>query len=81
MLDTRTYEIEFPYVCNDEYTVNVIAENMYAQYDAERRQYNLMEFMIDHKTYGNSIDRADLYIKHGSNNQVRKTTNGWHLCV
>jgi hypothetical protein len=22
-----------------------------------------------------------LYIKHGSNKQVRKTTKGWHLCV
>jgi hypothetical protein len=22
-----------------------------------------------------------MYIKHGSNNKVRKTTKGWHLCV
>jgi hypothetical protein len=31
MLDLRTYEIEFPYGRSDEYTANVIAENMYAQ--------------------------------------------------
>jgi hypothetical protein len=30
MLDTRTYEIEFPDGRSDEYTVNVIADNMYA---------------------------------------------------
>jgi hypothetical protein len=43
MLDTRTYEIDFPDGCSDEYTINVIAENMYAQFDIEDRQYNLME--------------------------------------
>jgi hypothetical protein len=42
MLDTRTYEIEFPDSRSDEYTANVIAENMYAQCDIEGRQYNLM---------------------------------------
>jgi hypothetical protein len=38
MLDTRTYESEFPDGCSDEYTANVIAENMYAQCDIEGRQ-------------------------------------------
>jgi hypothetical protein len=37
MLDTRTYEIEFQYGRSDEYTANVIAENMYAQCDIEGR--------------------------------------------
>jgi hypothetical protein len=35
MLDTRTYEIEFPGGRSDEYTANIIAENMYAQCDEE----------------------------------------------
>jgi hypothetical protein len=38
MLDTISYEIEFPDGRSDEYTANVIAENMYAQCDAEGRQ-------------------------------------------
>jgi hypothetical protein len=38
MLDTRTYEIEFPDGRRDEYTANVIAENMYAQCNIEGRQ-------------------------------------------
>jgi hypothetical protein len=33
MLDTRTYDIEFHDGQSDEYTANVIAENMYAQCD------------------------------------------------
>jgi hypothetical protein len=59
----------------------VIAENMYAQCDIEGRQYNLMEGISDHKTDGHSIEPADVYIKHGSNKKVRKTTKGRHLCV
>jgi hypothetical protein len=35
MLDTRTYEIEFPDGCSDEYTANAISENKYAQYDED----------------------------------------------
>jgi hypothetical protein len=81
MLDTRTYEIEFPDGHSDEYTANVIAENMYAQSDTEGRQYNLMEDIVDHKTDGHAVEPDDMYIKHGSNKQVRKTTKCWNLCV
>jgi hypothetical protein len=56
MLDTRTYEIEFPDGRSDEYTANVIAENIYAQCDIEGRQYNLMEGIIYHKTYGHAVE-------------------------
>jgi hypothetical protein len=81
ILYTRTYKIEFPDGRSDEYTDNVIAENMYAQCDIEGRKYNLMEGIVDHKTDGFAIEPADMYIKHGSNNKVRKTTKGWNLCV
>jgi hypothetical protein len=80
-LDTRASEIEFPDGRSDEYTANVIAENMYAQCDIEGRQYNIMEGNIDHITDGHAFAPAEMYIKHGSNKKVRKTTKGWHLCV
>jgi hypothetical protein len=54
---------------------------MYAQCDAEGMKYNLMEGIIDHNTDVHAVDRADMYIKHGINNQVRKTTKVLHLCV
>jgi hypothetical protein len=76
MLDTRTYEIEFPDGSSDEYTDNVIAENMYAQCDIEGRQYNLMEGIIDHRNDGHVVAPAEKYIKHGRNKKVRKTTKG-----
>jgi hypothetical protein len=81
MLDTRTYEIEVPDGRSDEYTANVIAENIYAHCDVEDRQYNLMEGIIDHNTDDHAIESADMYIKHGIKKQVRKTTKGWNLCV
>jgi hypothetical protein len=81
MLDTRTYEIEFSDGRSDEYTANVIAENMYSQCDIEGRYYNLMEGIVDHKTDGHAVEPADMYTKHGSNIQVRKTTKGCNMCV
>jgi hypothetical protein len=59
----------------------VIAENMYAQCDIEGRKYNLMEGIIDQKTDGHAITPTDMYIKHGSNKKLKKTTKGSHLCV
>jgi hypothetical protein len=76
MLDTRTYEIEFPDGRSDEYIPNVIAENMYAQCDIEGRQYNLMEGIVDQKTDDHAVGPADMYIKHGRKNKARKTTKG-----
>jgi hypothetical protein len=81
ILDNRTYEIEFPDGRSDEYTTNVIAENMYAQCDIDDSQYNLMKCVVDHKANGHAVKPAEIYIKHGSNKQVRKTTKGWHFCV
>jgi hypothetical protein len=80
MLDTMTYEIEFPDGRSDEHSANVIADNIHAQCDIEGIQYNLIEGIVDQKTDG-PVEPADMYIKHGSNTQVRKTTKGWHSCV
>jgi hypothetical protein len=76
MLDTRTYEIELPDGRSDEYTANVIAENMHAQCDIKGRKYNLMEGIVDHKTDGHAVEPDDMYINHGINKKVRKTTKG-----
>jgi hypothetical protein len=81
MLDTRTYEVAFPDGHSDEYTANVITDNMYVQCDEAGNQFNIMDCIVDHKTDGHVVDRADMFIKHVSNKKVRKTTKGWHLCI
>jgi hypothetical protein len=40
-----------------------------------------MGCIVDHKTGGHAVDCAGVYIKHGINTQVCRTTKGWHLCV
>jgi transcription initiation factor TFIIIB Brf1 subunit/transcription initiation factor TFIIB len=81
MVDTRAYDNEFPDGRSDEYTANVIAENMYAQCDIEDMHRTLMEFIVDHKTDGHAIEPADMDINHGSNKLLRGKTKGWNLCV
>jgi hypothetical protein len=81
MLDTRTYDIDFPDGCSDECTANVILENMYLQCDEEGNQFKLMGCIVDLKTDYHAVECKDMHIKHGSNKQVRKTTKGLHLCV
>jgi hypothetical protein len=81
ILDTRTYNVEFPDGRSEEYTANVIAENMYAQCDEEVNQFLMLQDIVGHKTDGQTVERAEMYIKVGSNRQIRKTTKGWNLCV
>jgi hypothetical protein len=81
ILDTRTYNIEFPDGRSEEYTANVIANNMYTQYDEDNNQFLMMQDIVGYKTDGHAVERADMHIKVGSNKQVRKTTRGWHFCV
>jgi hypothetical protein len=79
-LDTRTYNVEFPDGRSEEYTANVIADNMYTQCDEEGNQFLMLQDIVGNKTDGHAVERADMYIKVGSNKQIRKTTKGWHLC-
>jgi hypothetical protein len=41
----------------------------------------MLQDIVGHKTEGHAMERAGMYIKVGSNKQIRKTTKGWHLCV
>ena len=81
ILDTRTYEVEFPGGEVAEYAANVIAENMWAQCDLEGQQHLLMDSIVDFKTDGHAVKFADRYIVIRGKRHLRQTTKGWHLCV
>ena len=81
ILDTRTYEVEFPDRQVTEYAANVIAENMWSQCDIESNQMLLMQAIMDYKTDGHAVAHADQYITVGGKQHLRKTTKGWHLCI
>jgi hypothetical protein len=81
ILDTRTYNVELPDGRCEEYTDNIIAENMDAQCYEEGNHFLMLQYIVGHKTDGHTVERADMYITVGSNTQIRKTAKGWHFCV
>lgn len=81
ILDTRTYDVEFPDGQRAEVAANIIAQNMYAQCDVEGNQYLLLAGITDHRKTEAAVARADMWVTLGSNKQMQKTTKGWQLCV
>jgi hypothetical protein len=68
IFDTRVYLVQFPDQRVEEYSANMIAENLYSQVDHEGNQFILLDEIIDHV--------HDETAKPGHNKM-----NGWKLCV
>jgi hypothetical protein len=83
ILNTRMYEVEFPDGQVAEYSVNVIAENMYTQCNAEWNQYLLLDEIINWRRDDNTtVTCDDMYVySHNNNQQYQKTMKGWKLCA
>ena len=80
-LDTRTYDVEFPDGSLAEYSANIIAQNMYSRCYTESNQQLLPKSKVGHKKDDTAVSRDDMYIQHGTNKNLQKTTKGWKLCV
>ena len=61
-MDTHSYKVEFPDGDVDEFTENVIAENMFSQCDDAGNQYRLMSGIVDHKSNDKAISKSDRYV-------------------
>ncbi len=59
----------------------MIAENMFAQCDSKGNQSLLLAGIVNHRKDNSAVEKKDMYIKQGSNQQLHKTTKGWSLCV
>ena len=81
LLDTRSYIVEFPDGMEKEYGANIIAQNMYAQCDADGNQFVLLEDIVDYKKDGRAVKEVDAFININGKSHRRKTTDGWFLCV
>jgi hypothetical protein len=63
------HEVEFPDGQVAEYSANAIAENMYAQCNAEGNQYLLLNETIDwRKDDSTTVTHDDMYIYSHNNN-------------
>ena len=81
ILDTRSYEVDFPDGTVAEFTANVIAENMFSQCDGAGNQYRLMSGIVDHKSNDKAFSKSDQYVVIRGRQFPRNTTVGWKLCI
>jgi len=82
LLDTRQYEVQFQDGSTSEYTANLIAENLYAQCDAEGRRHLVFKEIVDHRQSPTALTKEEAYVTgHNGNWHKKKTTKGWDICV
>ena len=65
----------------DFYFANMIAETLFAQCDAEGREFNTVRDIIGHNTNGHAIAKADGFYTVGSHQWPKKTTTRWKINV
>jgi hypothetical protein len=81
ILDTRSYMVEFPDGSEAEYSANVLAENMYAQCDADGNQFLLMEAVTDHRKTKHAVELGDETFQWNGKEHLKRTTKGWEFCI
>jgi hypothetical protein len=82
LLDTSTFEVEYPDGTVDRLNANVIAENLMSQTDPYGHHYQVLHEIIEHKKDGTAIPIEDGFIRSKSGNlHPKKTTRGWKLLV
>ena len=81
ILSTAIYQVETPDGNLEEYTANVIAENLYSQVDDNGQSYGSLSEIIGHRKTASAITIEDGTIDTSSGQRKRITTKGWDLQV
>ncbi len=81
ILDTQTYNVEFPDGEVAELTANAIAESMYASCDDQGNEYLLFDCIVDHKKSDKALTKLTQPLELKGRKTMRRSTAGWHLCV
>jgi hypothetical protein len=82
LFNTREYVVEFTDGTTENYFANFIAECMYAHFDSEGNQYQLLSEITDHRSDNSAVQIADGFVFSRNGNRIRKpTTRGWSLLV
>jgi len=82
ILDSRVYEVEYPDGYKASLAANVIAQNMFAQVDAEGNRHVLFDEIVDHRTDGTETKLVDQYITSSNGtSRRRETTKGWEILI
>ena len=62
-LNTLTYDVEFSYVEIKEYSVNVIAKNVYSQVDEDGYNARILDSIADCRKCSNVVDESDMCLR------------------
>ena len=83
ILDTRVYDVMFPDGAVCQYGANIIAENMYSQFDSNGHHTILLKEITDHSKSAMSVTIDDKYVVSKIGREIiRKNTKGWYfLCL
>ena len=83
ILDSRVYDLEFPDGRIEEYAVNIIAENLFAQSDDNGWDSGILKEIVDHRKDENIALPPSQGYYETSSGQRRKviTTKGWEIKV
>ena len=82
LLDTHRYEVQFGDGSIQEYTTNLVVENMLSQSDTEGRRHMIFKEIVDHRVADTAIKKEDGFtVGFNSNVHHKKTTCGWDICV
>jgi hypothetical protein len=81
-LDTRLYEVTFTAGTVRDYTANKITEAIYAEVGDEGNKYLLLDATINHRHDKTAVHKANMWVtSYNGYKQLRRTTQGWKLCV
>jgi len=82
IFDARLYQVQFPAGHVEEFSANVIAQNIYSQLDSEGHCYLMLEAIVNYKKDENAIPMEERFVvANNSKFHKRRTTQGWHLCI
>ena len=79
ILDTRQYIVEFSDGYEADLAANVIATNMYAQFEPDGKQYLLLDSIIYFRLSTTDLCYADQKTTKKEKTHYRRSTAGWKL--
>jgi hypothetical protein len=82
LLNSMLYDVEFEDGAIKQYAANTIAQNMYAQVDADGYSTSILESIVDYAKDENAIPKSDSHVVTQSGQRRRRhTTVGWKFLV
>ena len=83
ILDSRQYDVDFGDELYQEYSANVLLENLYSQVDEDGQSSSLLQCIVDHRCTDAAVPKEEgWYNPAGSTARKRvRTTKGWDIQV